>query len=213
MVIMLRVFVQKNKFAADPQPTTMVLVVVAAWALLASLLVGCASFTVLALIPLLHSSISGSGPVRLPPLLTIALTSTATGAMLGDVLIHQLPHVFAQHDHHNHHGGHHHHDAGRHQALAWATFASMLLFLLVEHVCHTHHRGEAHTHSHETRSRAKKVDKSLLSRDVGYLNLIADGVHNFTDGLAIGAGFTQSINLGFARTYAILLHELPQARC
>ena len=200
----------------------MVLLAVAAWALLASLLVGCASFTVLALIPLLHSSITKSGPVRLPPLLTIGLTSTAVGAMLGDVLMHQLPHVFAQPDHHNHgahHHGHgdsthaaHHHNDNTHAALAWATFASMLLFLFVEHVCHSPRRGDTHLHTHDTRSRAKKATASnLLSRDVGWLNLIADGVHNFTDGLAIGAGFAQGgVSLGVARTWAILLHELPQ---
>lgn len=189
------------------------LLAVAAWALLASLLVGCASFTVLALIPLLHASVtkqSNGGPIQLPPWLTISLTSCALGAMLGDVLMHQLPHVFEQHDHH---AGHHHHHESSHAALAWATFASMLLFSFVEHACHTHH---GNVHNHDTRSRAKKAAPApLLSRDVGWLNLFADGVHNFTDGLAIGTGFAQGgISLGVARTWAILLHELPQVgRC
>jgi zinc and cadmium transporter len=43
-----------------------------------------------------------------------------------------------------------------------------------------------------------------------YLNLIGDGVHNFTDGLIIGASFFININLGIAATTAIILHEIPQ---
>ena len=43
-----------------------------------------------------------------------------------------------------------------------------------------------------------------------YLNLIGDGVHNFTDGLVIGASFLVSINFGLITTLMIILHEIPQ---
>ena len=43
----------------------------------------------------------------------------------------------------------------------------------------------------------------------GYLNLAADFTHNFTDGLAIGASFLVSQNLGIITTLTILLHEVP----
>lgn len=43
----------------------------------------------------------------------------------------------------------------------------------------------------------------------GYLNLAADFTHNFTDGLAIGASFLVSRNLGVITTFTILLHEVP----
>lgn len=46
---------------------------------------------------------------------------------------------------------------------------------------------------------------------LAYLNLIADGVHNFTDGMAIAAAFVQGgPSLGWARAVIILVHELPQ---
>ncbi|EDQ91363.1 uncharacterized protein MONBRDRAFT_15186 [Monosiga brevicollis MX1] len=43
----------------------------------------------------------------------------------------------------------------------------------------------------------------------GYLNLAADFVHNFTDGLAIGASFATNSALAFTTVVTILLHEVP----
>jgi len=43
-----------------------------------------------------------------------------------------------------------------------------------------------------------------------YLNLIGDGIHNFTDGLVIGASFLVSINFGIITTLVIIMHEIPQ---
>jgi zinc transporter 7 len=43
----------------------------------------------------------------------------------------------------------------------------------------------------------------------GYLNLVADFMHNFTDGLAIGASYLAGIEIGMVTTFTILLHEVP----
>lgn len=43
-----------------------------------------------------------------------------------------------------------------------------------------------------------------------YLNLIGDGLHNFTDGLIIAASFITDIKLGIVTTLAIIFHEVPQ---
>jgi len=43
-----------------------------------------------------------------------------------------------------------------------------------------------------------------------YLNLIGDGVHNFIDGITIAASFLISYSLGFAVTFAVVFHEIPQ---
>lgn len=48
----------------------------------------------------------------------------------------------------------------------------------------------------------------LDTQVAGYLNLIADFSHNFTDGLAIGASYLISDKVGFSTTVAILLHEV-----
>lgn len=42
------------------------------------------------------------------------------------------------------------------------------------------------------------------------MNLFGDAVHNFIDGLIIGASYLASIPVGIATTIAVVLHELPQ---
>ena len=42
------------------------------------------------------------------------------------------------------------------------------------------------------------------------MNLFGDGVHNFIDGVIIGASYLASIQVGIATTIAVILHELPQ---
>ncbi|XP_040382850.1 IAA-alanine resistance protein 1 isoform X1 [Oryza brachyantha] len=63
-------------------------------------------------------------------------------------------------------------------------------------------------------------DKALSSEDssvsnsnmvFGYLNLFSDGVHNFTDGMALGSAFLLHGSVGgWSRTLFLLAHELPQ---
>jgi len=43
-----------------------------------------------------------------------------------------------------------------------------------------------------------------------YLNLVGDGIHNFTDGLVIGASFILNIHFGIVTTLVIIFHEIPQ---
>ncbi|KAH6947982.1 hypothetical protein HPB50_022298 [Hyalomma asiaticum] len=43
----------------------------------------------------------------------------------------------------------------------------------------------------------------------GYLNLMANGIDNFTHGLAVAASFLVGIKMGMVTTLAILIHEIP----
>ncbi|KAL8194176.1 UNVERIFIED_CONTAM: hypothetical protein K2H54_002342 [Gekko kuhli] len=38
---------------------------------------------------------------------------------------------------------------------------------------------------------------------------MGDGLHNFSDGLAIGAAFTEGLSSGLSTSVAVFCHELP----
>ncbi|HEY1232367.1 MAG TPA: ZIP family metal transporter [Candidatus Binatia bacterium] len=44
---------------------------------------------------------------------------------------------------------------------------------------------------------------------VGYMNLLADGAHNFIDGVIIGASYAINLHVGLATTLAVVFHEIP----
>uniref|UniRef100_A0A8R1HNT4 Uncharacterized protein n=1 Tax=Caenorhabditis japonica TaxID=281687 RepID=A0A8R1HNT4_CAEJA len=185
------------------------------------------------------------------PFLKILLAFGA-GGLLGDALLHIIPHALSPHDHGHGHGhesahGHSHSDSSGHDhsqqlRVGLYVIAGILVFMLVEQLvriikgghCHSHENGhivaDEHRHLHEhsahsshssdhsdindseERNEKEQKPKELGFKDVkasAYLNLVADFVHNVTDGLAIGASFSAGSALGWVTTLTVLLHELP----
>lgn len=108
--------------------------------------------------------------------------SLAVGALLGDAFIHLIPESF---------------ETFENPGLVGLLIVSGIIgFFIFEKYLHWHHHGEdAHEpHVHP----------------IGKLILFSDGVHNMTDGIAIGASFLISVPLGIATTIAVILHEIPQ---
>ncbi|XP_012945688.1 zinc transporter ZIP10 isoform X1 [Aplysia californica] len=66
------------------------------------------------------------------------------------------------------------------------------------HGGHGGHGGHGHSHS---------VPNSVAA--VAWMVILGDGIHNFSDGLAIGAAFASSITGGFSTSVAVFCHELP----
>ncbi|XP_053621223.1 zinc transporter foi [Plodia interpunctella] len=64
------------------------------------------------------------------------------------------------------------------------------------------HHGHSHAHGH-----VHAPPSSMSS--VAWMVIMGDGLHNFTDGMAIGAAFTSNIAGGFSTAIAVLCHELP----
>lgn len=64
------------------------------------------------------------------------------------------------------------------------------------------HHGHSHTHGH-----VHSPPNSLSA--VAWMVIMGDGLHNFTDGMAIGAAFSNNIAGGFSTAVAVFCHELP----
>lgn len=64
------------------------------------------------------------------------------------------------------------------------------------------HHGHSHTHGH-----VHSPPESLSA--VAWMVIMGDGLHNFTDGMAIGAAFSNNIAGGFSTAVAVFCHELP----
>jgi len=110
------------------------------------------------------------------------LVSFAVGGLFGDAFIHLLPEAFKE--------------LGTNLTTSLYIIAGILIFFVLEKFIRWHH---CHVPSHE------KKWKPVVA-----LNLIGDGVHNFIDGLIIGATYLVSIPLGVTTTLAVILHEIPQ---
>jgi zinc transporter ZupT len=53
--------------------------------------------------------------------------------------------------------------------------------------------------------------KSLKYVDsLGWIIILGDAIHNLTDGLAVGASFSQSLTMGLSTSIAVVFHEIPR---
>uniref|UniRef100_A0A0X3PPJ3 Zinc transporter foi n=1 Tax=Schistocephalus solidus TaxID=70667 RepID=A0A0X3PPJ3_SCHSO len=68
-------------------------------------------------------------------------------------------------------------------------------------------KDDHHGHSHAQIRAWLKVPGSMAA--IAWMVIMGDGLHNFTDGMAIGVAFTASIAGGISTTVAVFCHELP----
>lgn len=108
------------------------------------------------------------------------LIGLAVGALFGDAIFHLLPEAFEE--------------LGKIAGVY--TFAGFGIFFIFEKLLHWRHR--------HVPNQSEKIEP------IGWLNLIADGLHNLIDGLLIAASYLISAPTGYATTMAVILHEIPQ---
>ncbi len=120
------------------------------------------------------------------------LVSLSVGTLLSTSLLHALPEAFES-------------EANPH-VLFTTLLGGLLGFFLLEKLAilrHSHHYegdGHGHEHGHD----AHEAGKS------GWMILVGDSLHNFTDGVLIAAAFLADIKLGIITALAITAHEIPQ---
>lgn len=66
------------------------------------------------------------------------------------------------------------------------------------------HNSHQHGHSHGINDSGSDSLSSIV-----WMVILGDGLHNFTDGMAIGAAFSNNIAGGFSTSVAVFCHELP----
>ncbi len=80
----------------------------------------------------------------------------------------------------------------------WIVLLSFLGVYIFEHLFFDlHHHGDDDGHSHD-----------IKSSSIGFV-IFGDTIHNFIDGVAIGAGFLINPNLGWITAFSTFLHEVP----
>ncbi|KAK6485245.1 zinc transporter ZIP10-like [Huso huso] len=71
-----------------------------------------------------------------------------------------------------------------------------------------HHHSHGHGHSHgNCHSDQEMKDAGIAS--IAWMVIMGDGMHNFSDGLAIGAAFSAGLTGGISTSIAVFCHELP----
>jgi zinc and cadmium transporter len=155
---------------------------VLAWILLACLAGGLLSV-------LLASLVAFRVQARLVPV----LVSYAVGALLGAVFLDILPHLFEETR-----------DPGGTAALI--LFGILGFFILEKLLLWRHHHG----HEEEEEEGGHAPSHGADEGRSGWMIIVGDSFHNFTDGVVIASAFLADVRLGIVTSAAIVAHEVPQ---
>jgi zinc and cadmium transporter len=120
------------------------------------------------------------------------LVGLATGALLGDALLHLLPEAFEELP----------------ETAPLLVLAGILLFFILEKVLHWHHSHQLICEDPNDPSTCRLPDHG--STPLGKMIIVSDALHNFIDGAIIAASYLVSLPVGIATTIAVVLHEMPQ---
>ena len=128
--------------------------------------------------------------------------SFATGALLTGAFCSLIPHAFEKVS------------VDQMPGLSATILIGILSFFVLEKLlvwrhCHSHscaaHGEDAHDHHHHHNAQADQQ-----RRVAGLFIILGDSIHNFVDGVLIGAAFLTDPQLGMVTSLAVAAHEIPQ---
>uniref|UniRef100_A0A3Q2FL21 Zinc transporter ZIP12 n=1 Tax=Cyprinodon variegatus TaxID=28743 RepID=A0A3Q2FL21_CYPVA len=130
----------------------------------------------------------------------------AVGTLSGDALLHLIPQILGLHDSTHSHGDELYIE---HKEYLWkilGMIAGIYGFFLIERIFSFLSSGTTEEPSFaHTLFVCPGQEVPLLAVMV----IVGDSLHNFADGLVVGAAFSSSAETGMATTVAILCHEIP----
>ncbi len=109
------------------------------------------------------------------------MVSLAVGSLFGDAFIHLLPEAFEK-------------SRTKLEASLYVLAGIFAFFILEKFLLWRHEHV---------------LESDHPIHPVGYMNLLADGAHNFIDGMIITASYLVSLHVGIATTMAVVFHEIP----
>jgi zinc and cadmium transporter len=112
----------------------------------------------------------------------IYFVSFSAGTLLGDAFIHLIPESYEM--------------EGNKMIIPFFILSGIAAFFLLEKFVHWRHCHKVACEDHP--------------HPFSYTILAGDTIHNFIDGLIIGASYLVSIPVGIATTVAVIFHEIPQ---
>ncbi|KAL7670665.1 hypothetical protein ACOME3_005594 [Neoechinorhynchus agilis] len=177
-------------------------------------------------------------PKKLNNMVMSLMGSLAVGALAGDALFHLIPTSLGVHGH-DHGKNDDNDAIKKTVVMVSGIYSFYLIDIIMtmlfsnKNVQHSHHHGHHEEAENElpmeiltndqaqlttseipsNKGHIKKVSKLFGSmkttKSYGWSVLLADTIHNFADGIAIGAAFSTDLTLGLTTTFAIALHEIP----
>jgi len=112
----------------------------------------------------------------------IYFVSFSAGTLLGDAFIHLIPEAYKS--------------SGIILNISLHILSGIVAFFILEKFVHWRH--------------CHKIPSENHPHPFSYVILTGDTVHNFVDGLIIGASYLVSMPVGIATTLAVIFHEIPQ---
>ncbi len=112
----------------------------------------------------------------------IYFVSFSAGTLLGDAFIHLIPEAYEK--------------IGIYFQVALYILSGIVAFFVLEKFVHWRH--------------CHKIPSENHPHPFSYIILTGDTVHNFIDGMIIGASYLINIPVGVATTLAVVFHEIPQ---
>lgn len=110
----------------------------------------------------------------------LTLVGVATGALLGDAFLHLIPESMA---------------IINSEKTGLMIITGMLIFFSLEKILKWRHCHD--------------IDCDQ-NKELVWISLLADSIHNLIDGLIIGSSFMISIPIGISTSLAVFMHEIPQ---